>query len=140
MSVLEAYRSMTYGNAPEAADAAHTWLDRHGRRFGHFIGGVLTPPASGGEDFPALNPANGKELARVAQGSSADVDAAVAAARAALPAWQALGGRGRARWLYAIARHLQKQSRLFAVLETLDNGKPCRPPRRATSWPACCST
>ena len=68
-------------------------------------------------------------LAQIAQGSAADVDAAVRAARAAQPGWCALGGHARARHLYAIARHIQKQSRLFAVLESLDNGKPIRESR-----------
>jgi aldehyde dehydrogenase (NAD+) len=128
VSVLEAYRTMTYGKAPEAADAATSWLDRHGRRFGHFIGGRFTDSGDA-ETFPANNPATSQQLALVAQGTEADIDAAVGAARAALPRWQALGGHGRARWLYAIARHLQKNSRLFAVLETLDNGKPIRETR-----------
>ena len=128
MSVLEAYRTMTYGKAPEAADAATSWLDRHGRRFGHFIGGRFTDSGDA-ETFPASNPATSQQLALVAQGTEADIGAAVDAARAALPGWQALGGHGRARWLYAIARHLQKSSRLFAVLETLDNGKPIRETR-----------
>lgn len=129
MSVLEAFKNMSYGKAPEAADAAVAWLDRHGRRFGHFIDGRFTSPGDSGEFFPTIDPATSRQLAEVAQGTAADVDAAVAAARAALPGWQALGGHGRARWLYAIARHLQKQSRLFAVLETLDNGKPIRETR-----------
>src|ERR687890_581175 len=54
---------------------------------------------------------------------------AVAPARRAQPGWWALGGHGRARYLYAIARQVQKQSRMFAVLESLDNGKPIRESR-----------
>jgi aldehyde dehydrogenase (NAD+) len=65
----------------------------------------------------------------VATASAADVDAAVAAARAALPAWQALTGHQRARYLYALARQVQKHSRRLAVLETLDNGKSIRESR-----------
>jgi len=68
-------------------------------------------------------------LAQVAQGDERDVAKAVKAARAAQPAWQALGGHGRARYLYALARHVQKHARLLAVLETLDNGKPIRETR-----------
>jgi aldehyde dehydrogenase (NAD+) len=68
-------------------------------------------------------------LASVAQGSAADVDAGVKAARAASPKWQALTPHARARYLYAIARQIQKHSRLFAVLETMDNGKPIRESR-----------
>ena len=68
-------------------------------------------------------------LARVAQGSKADVDAAVAAANAAAPAWADLPAHARARYLYALAREVQRQSRLLAVLESLDNGKPIRETR-----------
>src|SRR5204863_410977 len=60
---------------------------------------------------------------------ASDVNAAVAAARAALPAWQSLTAHARARWLYALARGVQKHSRLFAVLESMDNGKSIRETR-----------
>ncbi|MGH7593771.1 MAG: aldehyde dehydrogenase family protein, partial [Gemmatimonadales bacterium] len=125
-SVRDAFESMAWGSAPESAALAMEWLDRHHRRFGQFISGEWTAP---GDTFPVINPATGKDLAQVTQGQDADVDAAVAAARAALPAWRALGGHGRARWLYAIARGMQRNSRLFAVVETLDNGKPIRESR-----------
>src|SRR6202011_3894776 len=68
-------------------------------------------------------------LAQVGQGTAEDVDAAVRAARGAFPAWSATPGHVRARYLYALARQIQKHSRLFAVLETLDNGKPIRESR-----------
>jgi aldehyde dehydrogenase (NAD+) len=126
-SIPDIFGTMAYGPAPEAVAPAHAWLDAHQRRFGHFIGGTWT--AGEGESFETLNPATGKPLARLAQATAADVDRAVAAARAAQPAWWALGGHGRARYLYAIARQVQKQSRLFAVLESLDNGKPIRESR-----------
>ena len=77
-----------------------------------------------------MNPATGELLAQVTQASRKDVDAAVKAARKAQPAW-AKDGHARARVLYALARILQKQSRLFAVLETLDNGKPISDARAA---------
>ncbi|MBM4186610.1 MAG: aldehyde dehydrogenase family protein [Gemmatimonadetes bacterium] len=118
---------MSWGPAPESAALAHAWLDRHRRRFGHLIGGAMTDPE--GPGLETVNPATGAALARVAQGTAADVDRAVAAAAAAQPEWWALGGAARARHLYAIARHLQKHSRLFAVLESLDNGKPIRESR-----------
>jgi aldehyde dehydrogenase (NAD+) len=126
--VAEVFGSMEYGPAPEDPKPALAWIDAHGRRFGHFIGGGWREPADGAR-FPTLNPATGQPLAEIAQGSAADVDRAVAGARAALPPWQALGPDGRARALYAIARQMQKHSRLFAVLETLDNGKPIRESR-----------
>jgi aldehyde dehydrogenase (NAD+) len=126
-SIPEIFETMAYGPAPEAAAPAHAWLDQHGRRFGLFIGGAWTTPA--GETFETFNPATGKPLARLTQASPAEVDRAVRAARAAQPGWWALGGHGRARYLYALARQIQKHSRLFAVLESLDNGKPIRESR-----------
>ena len=80
--------------------------------------------------FDTTDPSTGEKLANVAQGSAADIDAAVrAAASAALPKWQALTPHARARYLYALARTMQKHSRRLAVLETMDNGKPIRESR-----------
>jgi aldehyde dehydrogenase (NAD+) len=118
--------SMDYGPAPEEAGVARAWLARHGGRFGHWIGGRFTPP---GETFATRNPATGDDLAQVTQGSAADVEAAVRAARAAQGKWAALSGHDRALHLYALARHVQQHARLLAVLETLDNGKPIRESR-----------
>jgi aldehyde dehydrogenase (NAD+) len=126
-SVREIFDTMSYGPAPESDGPARAWLAAHGARFGHYINGTFT--AVDGESFPVQDPSTGREIATVAQGSAADVDAAVTAARAALPAWQAQDGHARARWLYAIARGIQKHAREFAVLESLDNGKPIREAR-----------
>src|SRR5881396_1051346 len=128
MSIAEKFVTMEYGPALEDPKEALTWLDRHERRFGHFINGTLQPPA---EDsyFETADPSIGETLARVAQGAAKDVDAAVRAARAALPKWQALIPHARARYLYALARTIQKHSRRLAVLETMDNGKPIRESR-----------
>jgi aldehyde dehydrogenase (NAD+) len=120
------FDEMSYGPAPEGDAPVREWLAAHRRTFGHYIGGRW---AQGAETFEVREPATGQSLAQVAQGSDADVVAAVAAARAALPAWQALDDHARARWLYAIARGIQKHARVFAVLETLDNGKPIRETR-----------
>lgn len=124
--IAEIFESLDYGLAPEAAGPAHDWLDRHSRKFGHFISGAFTKP---GKTFASTNPATGEKLADITQGTKSDVDKAVKAARAAFPAWSALSGFERAKYLYAIARQVQKESRLFAVLETLDNGKPIRETR-----------
>ncbi len=126
--VAEIFETMEYGPAPEAADRAMAWLDAHGRAFGHFIGGAFTDAAAG-ERFETANPATARPLATVLQGTDEDVAAAVAAARAAQPGWWAVGPHVRARHLYALARRVQKHARLFAVLETLDNGKPIRESR-----------
>ncbi len=126
--IREIFETMEYGPAPESAAPVTTWLDAHGRSFGHYIDGTWREP-SGGERFPSVNPANAQEIAQIAQADNADVDAAVAAARRALPAWRELPGHSRARYLYAIARQIQKHARFFSVLETLDNGKPIRESR-----------
>ncbi len=125
-TVAEIFKSMEYGPAPEADQPARTWLGKYERVFGHFIGGDWTEP---GKTFDVINPANREVLARVTQGTAADVDAAVNAAKKALPGWQALDGHVRARHLYALARAIQKHSRLFAVVETMDNGKSIRETR-----------
>ena len=128
MSIAEKFVSMEYGPAPEDPKEAEAWLERHNRRFGLYIDGDWRPPASG-EYFQTLDPSTGNELAVVAQCGSADVDSAVKAARAAFPKWQALTPHIRARYLYSLARLVQKHSRLLAVLETMDNGKPIRESR-----------
>jgi len=125
-SVAEIFETLDFGPAPESDKDALAWLAKHERLFGHFIDGRWTEP---GETFDVYNPATRALLARVSQGTAADVDVAVAAARAALPAWQNLTPHARARWLYALARGVQKHSRLFAVLESMDNGKSIRETR-----------
>ena len=89
-SVVEKFYSMEYGPALEDASEVTKWLAARGRSFGHYIDGAWT--AVGAESFETKNPATGEVLATVATASAADVDAAVAAARAALPGWQALTG------------------------------------------------
>jgi aldehyde dehydrogenase (NAD+) len=125
--VAEIFESLEYGPAPEADNLANEWLEAHGRAFGHFIDGAWTDCE--GESFDVANPATAQIIARVSQGTPEDVDRAVRAARAAQAGWWALGPHARARYLYAIARRIQKHARLFAVLETMDSGKPIRESR-----------
>lgn len=127
-TIKEILQTMDYGPAPESTKEAHAWLDQHGRRFGLFIDNAWTEAA---DTFASNNPADGSELAQVTQATADDVERAVAAARRAQPGWVALGGHGRAKVMYALARLLQKHARLFAVLETLDNGKTIRETRDA---------
>ncbi len=126
--IMQIFESLEYGPAPEAPDQAIAWLDAHERKFGHFIDGAWTAP---GKTFAATNPATSASLAEITDGTAEDVDAAVKAARAAFPGWSALRGYQRGKYLYAIARMIQKHARLFAVLETMDNGKPIRESRDA---------
>src|SRR5215471_5593643 len=128
MSIAEKFVSMEYGPAPEDPKEAISWLERQHRRFDLFIGGVWKAPERG-EYFDTFDPSNGEKLADVAQGSAGDIDAAVKAARAASDKWRSLTPHARARYLYALARLVQKHSRLLAVLETMDNGKPIRESR-----------
>ncbi|GGG70930.1 aldehyde dehydrogenase [Salipiger pallidus] len=126
MSVKDIFETMDYGPASESPSEATAWLDAQGRSFGLFIDGAFTTPGAG---FETRNPATGEVLATLTQATEGDVATAVTAARTAQQGWAALGGPGRARHLYALARMLQKHARLFAVLETLDNGKPIRESR-----------
>ena len=126
MTVAEIFESMDWGPAPESAEPALAWLDQHQRTFGHFVGGQWQPGTS---RFEVFNPASGQVLAQAAQGTAEDVDVAVGVARDAFASWSATPDHVRARYLYALARQVQKHSRLFAVLESLDNGKPIRESR-----------
>jgi aldehyde dehydrogenase (NAD+) len=128
MSIVEKFVTMDYGPAPEDPREAIAWLDKYKRRFGHFINGAFQSPLEA-KYFDTTDPSTGEKLSDIAQGSTQDIDAAVKSARAALPAWQSLTPHARARYLYALARQIQKHSRRLAVLETLDNGKPIRESR-----------
>ncbi len=127
-TVKEILSTMDYGPAPESDTHVKAWLDQHADGFRHFIGGAFVP-SSDGTVFEVFNPARDTLLAKVATGTGQDIDAAVRAARAAFPAWSASPGHVRARYLYALARQIQKRERFLAVLETLDNGKSIRETR-----------
>ncbi len=95
--------------------------------YGHFINGGFVEGLS---VFPTLNPATEETLSQISLGSIADVDRAVAAARVAYEsAWSKMSGRERGKYLFRVARILQERAREFAVLESLDNGKPIRESR-----------
>ncbi|MEN3306970.1 MAG: aldehyde dehydrogenase [Micromonosporaceae bacterium] len=97
--------------------------------YGLFIGGEFVDPSDGGR-FKTINPATEDVLAEVVSAGPSDVDRAVSAARQAFEStWRDLPGRDRAKYLYRIARLLQERAREFAVLESIDNGKPIRESR-----------
>ncbi|MBL4660731.1 MAG: aldehyde dehydrogenase family protein [Alcanivoracaceae bacterium] len=125
MKILE---TMDYGKAPENTDAAMAWINDYNKKFGLFINGEFIHNKKA-KYFYTYNPANGEKLAEITQASEKDVDIAVMAANAAQDSWANLSGFQRAKYLYSIARLIQKHSRLFAVLESLDNGKPIRESR-----------
>jgi len=116
--------SWEYAPAPEARDIVTIR-----REYGLFLAGEFVPPAAG-ESFTTLNPASEEPLAQVAAAGAADVDRAVTAARDAFErTWGQLPGRERAKYLYRIARAIAERAREFAVLESLDNGKPIKESR-----------
>ncbi len=113
-----------YAPAPESRD-----LVKLEERYGLFIGGELVEPRSG-EYFPTIDPSSEEPLAEVAQAGAEDVDLAVGAAREAFDdGWSAISPSERAKYLFRIARILQERSREFAVLESLNGGKPIRESR-----------
>ncbi len=128
MNIQQIYETMEYGPAPESRAPADEWLQSRNHQFELFIGGKWHTPKSA-KYLESINPANKELLAKIAIAGKSDIDKAVSAAQKALPNWLKIGPHGRARYLYAIARQIQKHARLFAVLETLDNGKPIRETR-----------
>jgi len=112
----------TYAPAPESRDVVR--LDE---RYGHFVGGAWLEAT---ETYETISPASEEPLAQVGQGTAQDVDRAVAAARDAQQnGWSSLPGSERAKYLFRIARILQERSREFAVLESLNGGKPIKESR-----------
>ena len=128
MNILERYHAMEYGPAPEARNEADAWLAARDFSKSLFIDGAWKAAASG-KTFETSEPSSGKLLAKISDAGAADIDAAVAAAAKALPKWSASSGYARAKVLYAIGRAMQRHQRLFAVLESIDNGKPIRESR-----------
>lgn len=128
MNILERYHAMDYGPAPEARNEADAWIASRDFAKALFIDGAWKAAASG-RTFDTSEPSSGKLLAKVSDAGAADIDAAVAAAAKALPKWSASSGYARAKVLYAIGRAMQRHQRLFAVLESIDNGKPIRESR-----------
>lgn len=124
MNIKEILKTMDYGTAPESQTTAKDWLKQS--PFGHFINNKWLP---GDNHFDSMNPATGDKLAQISQADNSVVNKAVKAAAQAAPKWQALSGHQRAKYLYAIARLIQKNARILSVLESLDNGKPIRESR-----------
>lgn len=127
-TLTELFKNMEYGPAPESADAVNLWLEEHNRQFGLLINNQWVHPP-GAKTYTSYDPSNGKVLAETTQAGKAEVDQAVEAARQAFTTWSKTPGIVRARSMYAIARNIQKHSRLLAVLESMDNGKPIRESR-----------
>ncbi len=125
--ITDILQTMEYGLAPESDEIARDWIKAQGGKIGHFINGKFT--RAGSKTFRLSSPIDGKKIADVALGSNHDVNLAANAAKRALVSWSKTSGHERARYLYALARLIQKHSRLLAVMETIDNGKPVRETR-----------
>lgn len=128
MTVAEIFKTMAYGPAPEAANAAQGWLENHNNKFDLFINNQWIAPKSG-DYTAAINPATGETLAQIAEANTEDIDVAVKAAQKAAETWSKTPGHVRARHIYAIARNIQKHQRLLAVVESMNNGKSIRESR-----------
>jgi len=115
--------SWTYDEAPESID--HIQLNEI---YNLYIDGEFVKPAKG-VYFDTFNPANNEKIASIAEASDEDVDLAVKAARKAFTSWSKLPGKVRGKYIYRIARLIQERSREFAVIESLDGGKPIRESR-----------
>src|SRR5215217_5714437 len=113
----------TYAPAPESRDVV-----RLEERYGLFVGGEWVAPRSG-EHFATISPRDEEPLAEVAQAGEEDVALAVDAAREAFTPWSKLPGSERAKYMFRIARILAERSREFAVLESLNGGKPIKESR-----------
>src|SRR4051812_11185751 len=112
----------TYASAPESRDIVHIR-----DRYGYYVGGEWLEPT---ESYETIAPRDEEVLASVGQATAADVDGAVNAAREAYSdGWSSLPGSERAKYLFRIARILQERAREFAVLESLNGGKPIKESR-----------
>ena len=128
MSILKSFDNLEYSEALESSKEAQEWLEKNSRRFGQLINGQFVSNKDS-DLIASLDPSNGELLANIEIANSKQLDSAVSAARKAQPSWENLGGHKRAKVLYALARLIQKHSRLISVLESLDNGKPIRESR-----------
>lgn len=113
----------TYDKAPESTD--HVQIKKE---YELYIDGKFTKPVKG-KYFNTINPSTNKKIASVAEASSEDVDLAVKAARNAFKSWSSLPGKERGKYIFRIARLIQERSREFAVIESLDGGKPIKESR-----------
>ena len=128
MTLLKSFEDLDYSEALESNKEAQDWLESNNRRFGQLINGKFVT-VKNAKLIESLNPSTSELLAHIEIANSEQLESAVKSARKAQPSWEKLGGHGRAKALYALARLMQKHARIISVLETLDNGKPIRESR-----------
>lgn len=115
--------SWKYSEALESA--SHTQIQK---KYDLYIDGKFKKPVKG-KYFDTINPANEEKISTVAEATSEDIDLAVKAARKAFRGWSKLSGRERGKYIFRIARLIQERAREFAVIESMDGGKPIRESR-----------
>ena len=130
MKLSKSIEKLEYSQALESDKEANEWLDKNGRRFGQFIGGEFLSDKKA-DQIKVSNPSDSSILASIEIADDKTVDLAVSAAAKSQKSWYKSGGHARAKVLYALARLIQKHSRVISVLETLNNGKPIRESRDA---------
>ncbi len=126
MSINKFKGKLSYEETLESDKEAIEWLKKYNYKFGHFINGQFIKPK---KLFDTINPANSIKIASISSGTKSDIRLAIEASRKGLVRWQKLTSHERAKYIYSIARNIQKNSRTIAVLESMENGKPIRESR-----------
>ena len=126
--IIKNFQNISYGPAPEDSKEVNIWIDKLKKPNNIFINGKFTK-SSGSKKLDILNPSTNKKIGKLSVASKKDVNNAVSAAKKAHVKWSKLSSFERSKYLYALARLIQKNSRFLSVLETIDNGKPIRETR-----------
>ncbi len=126
--VIKNFQNISYGPAPEDSKEVNSWIKNLKNPNNHFINGKFVKTSSS-KKLNVINPSTNKKIATLSVASKKDVNAAVSAAKKAHIKWSKLSSFDRSKYLYALARLIQKNSRFISVLETIDNGKPIRETR-----------
>ena len=126
--VIKNFKTLSYGPAPEDDKEVYSWIKGLSSPTKIFINNKFIR-SSGNKKLNIINPSNKKNLGKLSVSTKKDVDLAVKAAKKAFPKWSKLSSFERSKYLYALARMIQKNSRFLSVLETIDNGKPIRETR-----------
>ncbi|KAK0052885.1 aldehyde dehydrogenase family 16 member A1 [Biomphalaria pfeifferi] len=134
LNVESIFDNLSYGSAPDSESVALSWLNKHSRHFGLYINGQWVHRDTQ-ITVESRNPANDELLATTVEANEDDINLAVSTSREAFNLWSSLNAHLRARYLYSIARTLQKCQSLLAVVEAIDSGKTTRE-TRGTDIPA----
>ncbi len=126
--VIKNFKNISYGPAPEDSKEVNSWIKNLKNPNNHFINGKFVKSSSS-KKLNIINPSTNKKIATLSVASKKDVNVAVSAAKKAHIKWSKLSSFDRSKYLYALARLIQKNSRFISVLETIDNGKPIRETR-----------